>query len=223
MSRQWPPPASRQIRKFYGLPELAVNGTFVPLESALHRAARVLYSALRSFLVAGFDGLRVLSFESRRAKEIAQLIRTNGGVPTVAPSTREVPERPSDDELRMIRGIVEGRYDHVIFMTGVGARALLDVGRSIYPSGEFEAALARSKIIVRGPKRAAVLRESRVPFALAAPEPNTWREVIAILDENRERLPISGRRIAVQEHGEPSEELYQALRTRGAEVFPIRV
>jgi len=68
--------------------------------------ARVLLFCCGEFFVSGFNGLRVLSFESRRAKEIAELIRTNGGVPTVAPSTREVPERPSDDELQMIRGVV---------------------------------------------------------------------------------------------------------------------
>jgi len=185
--------------------------------------ARVLLFCCGESFVSGFNGLRVLSFESRRAKEIAELIRTNGGVPTVAPSTREVPERPSDDELQMIRGVVEGQYGAVIFMTGVGARALLDVGRTIYPSGEFEVALARAKIIVRGPKPAAALREFRVPFTLTAPEPNTWCEVVEILDENRERVPISGCRIAIQEHGEPSQELYAALRTRGAEVFPVRV
>src|SRR5215475_8299709 len=48
----------------------------------------------------GFNGVRVLSFESRRAKEIAQLISNSGGVPIVAPSTREVPEGPGEDEKR---------------------------------------------------------------------------------------------------------------------------
>ena len=38
-----------------------------------------------------FDGLRVLSLESRRAAEIEKLIRARGGVPFVAPSMREVP------------------------------------------------------------------------------------------------------------------------------------
>lgn len=173
--------------------------------------------------MSGFNGLRVLSFESRRAKEIAQLIRNSGGLPTVAPSTREIPEQPSDDELQMIRGVVGARYEAVIFMTGIGARTLLDLGRSIYPAREFEAALGRARIIVRGPKPAAVLREYNIPVAWAAPEPNTWREVVDILDQNRDSLRMEGCRIAIQEHGEPSLELYEALRTRGAEVFPVRV
>ena len=67
------------------------------------------------------------------------------------------------------------------------------------------------------------MREFNVPVTLAVPEPNTWREIVKSLDENVEKVPLKGRRIAVQEHGEPSPELYSALRERGAEVVPVRV
>ena len=35
-------------------------------------------------------GFKVVSFESRRAKEMAELIRRYGGEPLVAPSMREI-------------------------------------------------------------------------------------------------------------------------------------
>jgi uroporphyrinogen-III synthase len=173
--------------------------------------------------LSGFNGLRVLSFESRRAKEIAQLITNNGGVAIVAPSTREVPASPTDDENQVIRGIVAGEYDAIIFMTGVGARALLDIARTLFTAGDFEASLARTTIIVRGPKPASVMREFKIPFALTAPEPNTWREIVKVIDESKDIVPMDGHRVAIQEHGEPSPELYAALRTRGAQVFPVHV
>ena len=44
-----------------------------------------------------FDGLRVLSFESRRATEIAELIRRQGGDAFVAPSMRETPLENNPD------------------------------------------------------------------------------------------------------------------------------
>jgi uroporphyrinogen-III synthase len=173
--------------------------------------------------VPGFNGLRVLSFESRRAKEMAQLITNNGGVPMIAPSTRNVPSAANEDELAMIRGVVADEYDAVIFMTGVGARALLEVAHGMFPSGEFEYALARTCVIVRGPKPAAVMREHKIPFALTAPEPNTWRELVKAIDENQSIIPPKGSRIAIQEHGEPSTDLYAALRERGAEVSAVHV
>jgi uroporphyrinogen-III synthase len=171
----------------------------------------------------GFNGLRVLSFESRRAKEIAQLISNNGGVPIVAASTREIPEGPNDAEQQLIRGILAHKFDAVIFMTGVGARALMAAAEAMSPRQEFLAALARTKVVVRGPKPSAVMREFSVPVALNVPEPNTWREIVQALDLNPEAVPVNGRRVAVQEHGEPSPELYSAIRERGAEVFPVHV
>ena len=172
--------------------------------------------------MAGFNGLRVLSFESRRAKEIAHLISTNGGVPIVAPSTCEVPEGPNEDEVKLIRGILTHQFDAVIFMTGVGARALIETAKTV--SGEnFLTALGKTAVVVRGPKPSAVMREFNVPVTLAVPEPNTWREIVSILDANSQAVPLKGSRIAVQEHGEPSPQLYAALRDRGAEVFPVHV
>jgi uroporphyrinogen-III synthase len=173
--------------------------------------------------MSGFNGLRVLSFESRRAKEIAQLISNHGGVPTVAPSTREVPSPPSEDELKLIHGLLKQEFDAIIFMTGVGARALVQAAEAICSREDFFAALRLTRVVVRGPKPSAAMREFNVPVTLAVPEPNTWREIVKALDENPDRVPLPERRIAVQEHGEPSPELYAALRERGAEVFPVRV
>jgi len=170
----------------------------------------------------GFNGLRVLSFESRRAQEIAQLIRNNGGQPIVAPSTREVPA-PNEEERKLIYGILNSEFDAIIFMTGVGSRTLVQAAEAVCSRQELFAALARTRIVVRGPKPAAAMREFNVPVTLAVPEPNTWREIVTSLDENVETVPLKGRRIAIQEHGEPSPELYSALHERGAEVVPVRV
>ncbi|HET7215801.1 MAG TPA: uroporphyrinogen-III synthase [Terriglobia bacterium] len=173
--------------------------------------------------MSGFNGLRVLSFESRRAKEIAQLIASNGGVPIVAPSTREVADAPHDDELQLVRGIVAGDYDLIIFMTGVGARAFIDAAATEVPREEFLSALRKTRVIVRGMKPAGVMREFDIPIWLNAPEPNTWREIVQVLDENSATVPLRGLRIGVQEHGAPSSEMYEALRGRGALVFAAHV
>jgi len=63
----------------------------------------------------------------------------------------------------------------------------------------------------------AALREMDVPVALAAPEPNTWKEVLAVTEGRPERS------IAVQEYGKSNGDLLDALRARGAEVTPVRV
>jgi uroporphyrinogen-III synthase len=172
---------------------------------------------------AGFDGLRVLSLESRRAREIAQLIVNNGGQPTVAPSTREIPSQSNPVELKFAASLLQDQFAMVIFLTGVGTRALVQAVEPVCSREQFVAALSRTTVLARGPKPVAVLRELGVPIAFTVPEPNTWREILQVLDQNVAKIPLRGRRVAVQEHGEPSLELYAGLKERGAEVLPVQV
>jgi uroporphyrinogen-III synthase len=76
-------------------------------------------------------------------------------------------------------------------------------------------------VIARGPKPVAVLREWKVPVTLAAPEPNTWHEVLRAIDESK--LELRGKNVAVQEYGVSNPELLEGLRERGAHVTPVPV
>ena len=164
-----------------------------------------------------FDGLRVVSFESRRANEIAELIRRQGGDPFVAPSMREAPIENNTEAFAFAERLFRGEFDMVIFLTGVGARALAKVLATRYPGEQFAEALRKLTVVARGPKPLAVLREMKVPVAATAPEPNTWRELLAAIEGRPER------RIAVQEYGKSNADLLDALRARGAEVTAVPV
>jgi len=164
-----------------------------------------------------FDGLRVLSLESRRAVEIELLIRNQGGDPFVAPSVREVPLAQNPAAFAFAERLLAGDFDMVILLTGVGTRYLNQVMETRWPAGTLAEALKKVTVVVRGPKPAAVMREWGVPIAITAPEPNTWREVLASTEGRPERS------IAVQEFGRPSEELIRRLQARGAEVTGVPV
>jgi len=163
------------------------------------------------------NGLRVISFESRRAVEMAELIRRQGGDPFVAPSMREAPIENNLEAFQFAERLFRGEFDLMIFLTGVGTRALQKVLASRYPEEQFAETLRKMVVAARGPKPVAALRELKVPVAVTAPEPNTWRELLAALDGRAER------KIAVQEYGKSNPELLDALRSKGAEVTPVRV
>jgi uroporphyrinogen-III synthase len=165
----------------------------------------------------------VLSLESRRATEIAALISTFGGHPLVAPALREVPLESNLDALDFADALVRGEFDVVIFLTGVGTRALVEVVEARYSREVFAAALARTKVVVRGPKPLAVVRELQVPVWVTVPEPNTWRELLAAIDARAGERPLAGARIAVQEYGVPNTELIDSLGERGAVVTRVPV
>lgn len=171
----------------------------------------------------GFDGLRVLSFESRRGAEMAKLIANAGGVPTVVPSMREVPLEDNHAALDFVRELVAGQIDAVIFLTGVGAQVVLRVAESANVREDYLEALKKVPVVARGPKPVSVLRPLGVPIALTAPEPNTWRELVQALDANASSVPLSGKRVAVQEYGATNEDLLAALRERGAQVRRVPV
>ena len=170
----------------------------------------------------GFAGLRVLTLESRRAQEMAKLIANAGGEPVVAPSMREVPLESNTHALEFAAALLDGKLDVVIFLTGVGTRALSRVVESKYAKEKFVDALGRTAVVARGPKPVAALREMNVPIALAIPEPNTWREILTTLDDSR-LLSTRGRRVAVQEYGVSNPELLAGLKERGAEVTAVPV
>src|SRR5271154_1008661 len=134
-----------------------------------------------------FAGLRVLSFESRRATEMAELIRRQGGDPFVAPSMRESPIESNPEAFAFAERLFRGDFDLAIFLTGVGTRALHKVLASRYPEEQFAEALRKIAVAARGPKPLAALRELKVPVTVTAPEPNTWRELVAALDGRAER------------------------------------
>jgi uroporphyrinogen-III synthase len=171
--------------------------------------------------VTNFHGLTVLTLESRRGQEMSRLIETYGGKPVHAPAMREVPLSRNPEALKFADALFEGKFDAVVFLTGVGARALSNVVEGVHPTEKFFEALRRVSVIARGPKPIAVLREWKVPVALNVPEPNTWREVLEAMDDNK--LDLRGKQVAVQEYGVSNLELLEGLRERGAYVTAVPV
>lgn len=169
-----------------------------------------------------FGGARVLLFEARRARELASLVTTYGGHPLTAPAMREVPLEANEEAVSFADALIRGDFDVVILLTGVGTRYLIEVvERARGGREDFVAALARTKVVARGPKPLAVLRELQVPVWVAAPEPNTWREVLAAIDEQAQDL--HGLRVAVQEYGAANPELLEGIESRGARVTRVPV
>lgn len=164
-----------------------------------------------------FAGKRILSLESRRATETAELIRRHGGDPFVAPSMREVPLDRNEAAFAFAERVIRGDFDMVILLTGVGTRYLAKLVATRYPEPRFAEALGKVCTVARGPKPAAALREMGLNANVLVPEPNTWREIVTAIEHRPER------RIAVQEYGKSSDELTHALQARGAEVTAVPV
>jgi uroporphyrinogen-III synthase len=170
-----------------------------------------------------FAGRSVLLLESRRATELAALITTFGGRPVSAPALQEVPLEANTGVADFARAVISDQFDCVILLTGVGTRLMLGVIERAGLREPFVEALRRTRVVARGPKPMAVLRELQVPAWFAAPEPNTWRELIRTFDARADAFSLAGASVAVQEYGVSNDDLLKALQTRQARVTTIPV
>ncbi len=167
-----------------------------------------------------FEGLKVLSLESRRAKEMETLIRREGGEPFVAPS---VQERALDDHraaIEFVNRLESGEFDLVVCTTGAGLsflRELAIADPDHTTLSRLADGLRKTTIVARGPKPVPILRELGARAHIVVPEPNTWKEVVEAVASRPER------RIAVQEYGRPNLEMNAALEALGATVTPFAI
>jgi uroporphyrinogen-III synthase len=130
---------------------------------------------------------------------------------------REIPLADNRQAFAFAEQLFAGGFEMVILLTGVGTRQLNRLLATRFPEAAFAEAMGRATLVARGPKPVAALREMGLKPAIVAPEPNTWRELLAATEGRPER------RIAVQEYGRPNAELLEGLRARGGEVTPVRV
>lgn len=168
----------------------------------------------------GLSGITVAAFESRMAVEMTRLIERYGGRPSVAPALRELPIQDNPTALRFGVRLIEGQVDVLVLMTGVGTTALFDILKARHPMSSIMVGVKQTAVVARGPKPVAALKALGITPALVVPEPNTWVDVVSTLDEYR---PVKGLRVAVQEYGSSNPEFLEALRVRGADVFPVPV
>jgi uroporphyrinogen-III synthase len=167
-----------------------------------------------------FNGMTIAAFESRMATEITRLIERYGGRPLVTPVLREVPLQDNPVVHEFGVRLMAGRVDLLILLTGVGTTILVDLLKTRFSWSSIMTALQQTTIVARGPKSVAALKAVGLHATLTAPEPNTWTDVIAVLDQHR---PVKDLRVAVQEYGVSNPDLVHALEQRGADVFPVPI
>lgn len=161
--------------------------------------------------------MKVIALESRRAKEMEELLRRQGFTPFVAPSVREVGLEANPEAVAFGATLIEDGFQGFLCLTGVGVRQLVALLKTRFDEAALTGALRRTATIARGPKPAAALRELGVSPSVVVPDPATYREILTVLAGRAER------RLAVQEYGRPDERLLKGLDELGCTVTRVPV
>jgi uroporphyrinogen-III synthase len=168
-----------------------------------------------------YNGAKVLTFAGRRSQEMGRLIEKNGGQPLLAPVLREVPlENPPEID-DVLSALNSNNPVWLILLTGVGTKVLLERLENQLGRDELLKVLLRIAILARGPKPSHTLRQWGWTEFLTVPEPNTWHELLEVLDAAD--LPVKNSTAIVQEFGAPHPALVDALETRGTKVLSVPV
>jgi uroporphyrinogen-III synthase len=162
-------------------------------------------------------GKVVAILETRTGAHLGELIARRGGVPLLAPALREVPDIEPSRVEELLAAWRSRPYRLVIFQTGVGTRALFNAADAIGASGELVQLLARSMVVVRGPKPLGELNSRQVRIDWKAPSPFTTETVLATIAG----IDLHDARVLVQRYGAANEPLRHALEARGAAVDEI--
>ena len=165
-------------------------------------------------------GLKIASFESRHSSNMAKLLEKRGAIPFQAPSLQEVPYEANTDAIAFGEVLLNGGCECLIVMTGVGTKILIEAMASKWDRNEILEVLSRTTIISRGPKPVATLKTYQLKPTLVANAPNTWQDVIELLDA---QWPIEGKTIHVQEYGARNQAFLDALGTRSSNILPIPI
>ncbi len=155
---------------------------------------------------------------TRRREEFGALLERRGARVLSAPAIRLVPLAEDSDLLAATRQSLEHPIDDVVITTGVGFRGWMAAAEGWGLSGDLGDHLTRARLLTRGPKARGAVR--------AAGLNDHWTPATESCEEVKQYLlaqDLRGRRIAVQQHGEPLTDFVADLRGAGAEVIEIPV
>ena len=169
--------------------------------------------------MADLKGRRIVVLEARMPSELGSLVSRHGGQPISAPALREAALPMRDDVRSVVSGITAREIHAVVFLTGVGARALIQAADELGKKDEFLDALRETTVICRGPKPVAVLRPLNVPIRLVAPSPYTSEDLLTAIKDSG--LSLSGTRVVLQHYGEVNAWLRGELEALGAQILEV--
>lgn len=163
-------------------------------------------------------GFTVAVTAARRRQELSALLVRRGARVVEAPAIRIVPTQDDEELHAATRSCLESPPDVVVATTGIGFRGWMEAADGWGLGEQLRVRLGGAELLTRGPKAKGAVRAAGLAEAWA-PDSESSDEVLAHLLAQG----VTGRRIAVQLHGEPVPGFAAALREAGATVLEVPV
>ena len=169
-----------------------------------------------STIELSLSGLVVAVTGSRRAEELARIIRSFGGIPYIAPTVGIEVNQPLNKEtvLNTLR-IFKEKVDYAVFMTGPGVYSLVFSARELGLGGTLLRLLGGVQVVARSIKPKEALAKCGLQAHVMVPNEHTFEGVGKLLAS----LGLAAKKVYIFWHGSRSTDLKQVLEGQGATVF----
>jgi uroporphyrinogen-III synthase len=160
-------------------------------------------------------GITVAVTSSRRASELASIVRKFGGIPYIAPTIGIKNNNPLNSECnRFIETISKKKIHFFIFMTGVGVFNLFQNLQKLDKSNTAIEKLQDTIVIARSNKPRMELRKFGIKTHFV-PDMNTLDGIWNLL----KRFDVKNKNVGILWHGDSSGSFKKSLKSLGANVF----
>jgi len=168
--------------------------------------------------VGPLEGFTVGVTAARRADELGALLERRGAEVLHAPALRIVPLADDGELLAATRELLDRAPDVVVATTAIGFRGWVEAADGWGLGDGLRALLGAVELLARGPKVRGAVRAAGLTEDWSPPSESLAEVLDRLLAEG-----VSGRRVAVQLHGEPLPGFVEALRAAGADVVGVPV
>jgi uroporphyrinogen-III synthase len=150
---------------------------------------------------------------SRRASELAHIVKSFGGTPYLAPTIGIEADlkKPKEDVLKFLDKAIAGEVDYAVFMTAPGIFSLFTIAKRLGLEEKLIHSLSKVAIFARSLKPATALKKHGIKVSMI-PEENTAKGICRLLITRG----VVGKRIAILWHGDYPQQLREELYKAGA-------
>ncbi|QNK80045.1 uroporphyrinogen-III synthase [Nakamurella sp. PAMC28650] len=168
--------------------------------------------------VGPLTGFTVGITAARRREEFGAALERRGASVMYGPAIQIV-QVEDDESLREVTlGCLTQPPDVVVATTGIGFRGWIEAADGWGLGEELLACLGTATLLARGPKARGAMRTAGLKGEWS-PASESSTEVLEKLLE----MDLRGRRVAIQQHGEPLPDVVEALEAVGATVIEVQV
>lgn len=153
--------------------------------------------------------------EARQSAELTAMVTRLGGTVVSAPALSE--RRADYDAEPVLRRLIADEFQVVVVLTGVGVSALFAKADDLGLADPVRAALARARIVCRGPKPQVALKRHDLSAAVVTAKPHTTAELLEAVAS----LDLDGVPLMLLHYGERNTALAEALVARGARLEDV--